>query len=175
MSIKLVLSALVNFYSWQPCGGAICTFCGVLVHPRNLFHLRSKLYLIKKLLTHWHSWVMLDDSHNFVPLPREKILFTSPPRTTLSLETPNSYPGKEPLAISCSSGTAYLTNQRVSPKYPKLRFNGTDMTGNDSWFICLWTQISSSNPSPPQSSICKIPMSRLLSSGQTCGLAFSSL
>lgn len=59
------------------------------------------------------NWVMLDDGNNFVPLPREKILFTSPPRTTLSLETPNSYPGKEPLAISCSSGTAYLTNQRL--------------------------------------------------------------
>ncbi|MCJ1463196.1 hypothetical protein MMC07_001801 [Pseudocyphellaria aurata] len=59
------------------------------------------------------GWVMLDDGHNFVPLPREKVLFTSPPRTTLSLETPNSYPGKEPLAISCSNGTAYLTNQRL--------------------------------------------------------------
>lgn len=84
--------------------------------------------LMKQLLTLCHSWVMLDDGHNFVPLPREKVLFTSPPRTTLSLETSNSYPGKEPLAISCSGGTAYLTNQRVSPMLTKLRSTRTDMT-----------------------------------------------
>ena len=60
------------------------------------------------------SWVMLDDRKNFVPLPREKILFTSPPRTSLTLQTPNSYPGKEPLSIKCGSGTAFITNQRVS-------------------------------------------------------------
>ncbi|KAI4151668.1 MAG: hypothetical protein LQ341_000866 [Variospora aurantia] len=62
----------------------------------------------------WHpSWVMLDSSKRFVPLPREQIHFTSPPRTTLSLQTPNSYPGKEPLSITSNSGTAYVTNQRV--------------------------------------------------------------
>lgn len=90
--------------------------------------LSQKFALMEKLLTQHHSWVMLDDGHNFVPLPREKILFTSPPRTTLSLETSNSYPGKEPLAISCSGGTAYLTNQRVSPMRTKLWSTGTDMT-----------------------------------------------
>ena len=56
---------------------------------------------------------MLDDSKRFVPLPQEKILFTSPPRTTLALQTPNSYPGKEPLSLHSSGGTAFLTNQRV--------------------------------------------------------------
>lgn len=60
------------------------------------------------------SWVMLDNARNFVPLPREKTLFTSPPRTALALDAGNTYPGKEPLAVSCSSGVAYLTNQRVS-------------------------------------------------------------
>lgn len=56
---------------------------------------------------------MLDDSKRFVPLPQEKILFTSPPRTTLALQTPNSYPGKEPLSLQSSGGTAFLTNQRL--------------------------------------------------------------
>lgn len=61
-----------------------------------------------------HSWVMLDGAHHFVPLPREKTLFTSPPRTALALEAGIPYPGNEPIAISCASGTAFLTNQRVS-------------------------------------------------------------
>ncbi|KAL9601930.1 MAG: hypothetical protein Q9219_002154 [cf. Caloplaca sp. 3 TL-2023] len=50
---------------------------------------------------------------NFVPLPRERIHFTSPPRTTFQLQTPNSYPGKEPLSISSGGGTAFVTNQRI--------------------------------------------------------------
>ncbi|KAL8818532.1 MAG: hypothetical protein Q9223_002855 [Gallowayella weberi] len=58
-------------------------------------------------------WVMLDSNHKFVPLSGERILFTSPSRTSLSLQTPNSYPGKEPLSISSSGGTAYITNQRI--------------------------------------------------------------
>lgn len=61
------------------------------------------------------SWVMLDSAHHYVPLPREKTLFTSPPRTALALEAGNTFPGTEPVAISCASGTAYLTNQRVGP------------------------------------------------------------
>ena len=59
------------------------------------------------------SWVMLDENQNFVPLPKEKVLFTSPPRTTLTLQTPNSYPGKNPWNASSSGGVAFLTNQRV--------------------------------------------------------------
>ncbi|KAL9001272.1 MAG: hypothetical protein Q9169_000163 [Polycauliona sp. 2 TL-2023] len=59
------------------------------------------------------NWVMLNPQHKFVPLPGERILLTSPSRTTLSLQTPNSYPGKEPLNISSSGGTAYITSQRV--------------------------------------------------------------
>lgn len=56
---------------------------------------------------------MLNPQRKFVPLPGERILLTSPSRTTLSLQTPNSYPGKEPLNISSSGGTAYITSQRV--------------------------------------------------------------
>ncbi|KAL8834618.1 MAG: hypothetical protein Q9170_003666 [Blastenia crenularia] len=59
------------------------------------------------------NWVMLDATQRFVLLPRERILFTSPSRTTLSLQTPNSYPGKEPLSVTSSAGTAYVTNQRI--------------------------------------------------------------
>lgn len=61
---------------------------------------------------------MLDSAHHFVPLPREKTLFTSPPRTALALEAGNTFPGKEPIAISCASGTAFLTNQRVCSTSP---------------------------------------------------------
>lgn len=56
---------------------------------------------------------MLDGPHAFVPLPREKTLFTSPPRTALTLQTPNPYPGKEPFSVKCSDGKAIITNQRV--------------------------------------------------------------
>ncbi|KAL8797618.1 MAG: hypothetical protein Q9182_007168 [Xanthomendoza sp. 2 TL-2023] len=79
---------------------------------------------LPRLLTAWRyssianiitldSWVMLDSNRNFVPLSGERILFTSPSRTSLSLQTPHSYPGKEPLSISSSGGTAYITNQRI--------------------------------------------------------------
>lgn len=59
------------------------------------------------------NWVMLDGPQSFVRLAREKVLFTSPPRTSLTLQTPNSYPGKEPLSIKSSDGIAIITNQRV--------------------------------------------------------------
>jgi hypothetical protein len=62
-----------------------------------------------------NSWVMLSETEGFVRLPGERTLFTSPPRTTLSLQTPNTYPGAQPLSISSSAGFAFLTNQRVSP------------------------------------------------------------
>ena len=65
-------------------------------------------------LAYCYSWVMLDERKGFVPLPRERILFTSPPRTALALQTPNSYPGKTPISINSPGGVAYLTNQRVS-------------------------------------------------------------
>ena len=63
---------------------------------------------------------MLDEHKRFVPLPGEQILFTSPPRTTLALQTSNTYPGKEPLAIHSAGGVAFLTNQRVSDSFPYL-------------------------------------------------------
>ena len=82
--------------------------------------------MLKKLRDRVDSWVMLDETTGFVPLPKERILFTSPLRTTLAIQTPNSYPGKETLAIHSSAGIAFLTNQRVG-------------IPNFGWFISLLT------------------------------------
>lgn len=60
-----------------------------------------------------NSWVMLSDNEGFVSLPGERILYSSPPRTTLSLQSQSSYPGTEPLSISSNAGCVHLTNQRV--------------------------------------------------------------
>ena len=65
--------------------------------------------------------------NTFVRLPREKLLFTSPPRTTLEITIPNASstnPGKEPISVHCASGVLYLTNQRIIylPLSPTPRF-----------------------------------------------------
>ncbi|MCJ1312896.1 hypothetical protein MMC25_006572 [Agyrium rufum] len=67
---------------------------------------------------------MLDPQRGFIPLPREKTLFTSPPRTAINLSTPNKYPGREPISISSGTGVAYLTNQRKFKSFscPLLNF-----------------------------------------------------
>jgi hypothetical protein len=59
------------------------------------------------------SWVMLSEGEGFTPLPGEQRLYTSPPRTTLSLQTLNKFPGKQPYTIQSSAGCVYLTNRRV--------------------------------------------------------------
>lgn len=59
------------------------------------------------------NWVMLSSKDGFVRLPSEHIIYTSPPRTALSLKPPSSWQGKESFAISSSSGRLYLTNQRI--------------------------------------------------------------
>ena len=69
--------------------------------------------VLKRLRAWPNSWVMLHEADGFVRLPGERVLYTSPPRTTLALQTPNTYPGKDPLAVHSSAGCAYLTNQRV--------------------------------------------------------------
>ncbi|KAI9814609.1 MAG: hypothetical protein M1827_003165 [Pycnora praestabilis] len=69
--------------------------------------------MLKRLRDRLDSWVMLAGNGGFVPLPSERILYTSPPRTTLTIQTPNTYPGKSPLAITSSAGCVYLTNQRI--------------------------------------------------------------
>jgi len=69
------------------------------------------------------NWVMLSTSgpEPFVKLPNEHVLHKSPSRTSLALKTPSSFPGNDPLSLSSSGGTAYITTSRVIyiPKDPK--------------------------------------------------------
>jgi hypothetical protein len=58
--------------------------------------------------------MLKEGGQGFVPLPKERTLHSSPARTSLSIQTPNSYPGKEPLSITNGGGITYITTQRVS-------------------------------------------------------------
>lgn len=60
------------------------------------------------------SWVMLSRSGEIEPLPHESILFKTRGRVALSITTPNQPPGVTPFSVKSESGTAYITNQRVS-------------------------------------------------------------
>ncbi|KAI9770180.1 MAG: hypothetical protein M1835_006597 [Candelina submexicana] len=69
--------------------------------------------MLKRLRSRATSWVMLStDGQGFIPLTQERILYTSPPRTTLVLQTPNTYPGKT-FSVNSNAGCVYLTNQRI--------------------------------------------------------------
>ncbi|KAK2627320.1 hypothetical protein QTJ16_003286 [Diplocarpon rosae] len=60
------------------------------------------------------SWVMTTPNEaGFVKLPNERILYTSPPRTSLQLSTPNNFPGAQPFSAKSDAGVVYLTNQRI--------------------------------------------------------------
>ncbi|PLB55056.1 hypothetical protein P170DRAFT_470481 [Aspergillus steynii IBT 23096] len=59
------------------------------------------------------NWVMLNDREGFVRLPNEQSIYTSPPRTSFSLQPLGSYKGKETLNIQSSAGHISVTNQRV--------------------------------------------------------------
>ncbi|KAL4871643.1 hypothetical protein BDV12DRAFT_17572 [Aspergillus spectabilis] len=59
------------------------------------------------------NWVMLDEQKGFVHLPNERVLYTSPARTSLALQPLPSYTGRESLSLQSSTGRVYLTNQRV--------------------------------------------------------------
>ncbi|KAI9375295.1 hypothetical protein BJX61DRAFT_170334 [Aspergillus egyptiacus] len=59
------------------------------------------------------NWVMLDDRKGFIHLPNERLLYTSPPRTSFTLQPLPSYTGSESLSLQSSTGRVYLTNQRV--------------------------------------------------------------
>lgn len=60
------------------------------------------------------SWVMLSRAGEIEPLPHESILFKTRGRVALNITAPNQPPGVAPLSIKSDSGTAYITNQRVS-------------------------------------------------------------
>lgn len=56
---------------------------------------------------------MLSQSEGFTPLPHERRLFTSSPRASISLQSLNKFPGKEPLSLSSNTGRVHLTNKRI--------------------------------------------------------------
>ena len=120
------------------------------------------IIIVAKLSKHgcqltWHSWVMLDESTKaFVCLPRERILLTSPARTSLNLQTPNSYPGTEPLSIKCADGKGFITTQRASCYF--LRNRGPNIANNEpnSWSISQQLPQLNSNHCRSQSSPSRI-------------------
>jgi len=60
------------------------------------------------------NWVMTSPNESgFIKLPNERILFTSPPRTSLQISTPNTFPAAQPFKINSDSGVVYITNQRI--------------------------------------------------------------
>ncbi|KAE9972076.1 hypothetical protein EG328_005249 [Venturia inaequalis] len=59
------------------------------------------------------NWVMLSETEGFTPLPGEQRLYQSPPRTALSLQTLNKFPGKQPYTLSSTGGCVHLTNRRI--------------------------------------------------------------
>lgn len=78
-----------------------------------------------------HSWVMLDEQGKkaFIPLPRERILAESPPRTAIVVRSattggghngPNPSQAAQPFNLSTSSGVAYITSQRVRDQDPSI-------------------------------------------------------
>lgn len=87
-----------------------------------MFHHVDQVYLLRNLVNIEEdanvprSWVMLPAAGSkqpFVLLPNEKILITSPSRTSLELKTPSNFPGNNPFSANSPAGTAYITNQRV--------------------------------------------------------------
>jgi len=60
------------------------------------------------------SWVMTaNGADGFIKLPKELILYTSPPRTSLQLSSLNTFPGAQPFTSKSDAGVVYITNQRV--------------------------------------------------------------
>lgn len=89
------------------------------------------------------SWVMLEGTTSFTPLPHEQTLYTSPARTTFSLQSLNKFPGKEPVHYSSSQGTLYLTNRRIiylpaSPTEHLQSFAAPILNTHDSHVVAPW-------------------------------------
>ncbi len=61
------------------------------------------------------SWVMLTRDGEIVPIPGEKILYTSRPRVGLELSVPKELQISESFSVKSDNGIAYITNERVSP------------------------------------------------------------
>ncbi|CAG8972947.1 hypothetical protein HYALB_00001367 [Hymenoscyphus albidus] len=80
------------------------------------FHQEQYSYTIlaEKTKLKPRSWVMTTPgSEGFLKLPNETFLYTSPPRTSIQLSTPNTFPAAQPYSAKCDSGIVYITNQRI--------------------------------------------------------------
>lgn len=63
------------------------------------------------------SWVMTSNEAGFVKLPNERILYTSPPRTSLQISTTTTPAGAEPYAAKSDAGVVFISNQRVGASF----------------------------------------------------------
>ncbi|RPB03935.1 hypothetical protein L873DRAFT_1799904 [Choiromyces venosus 120613-1] len=90
------------------------------------------------------NWVMLSPTppHTFIALPNERPLYQSPARTGLSLTTSSPHRGTRPLSISSSTGTAYITNQRIV-------YIPTTKTGEFESFACPIANLHDTHVAPP--------------------------
>ncbi|KAK3079137.1 hypothetical protein LTS18_005648 [Coniosporium uncinatum] len=105
------------------------------------------------------NWVMLSDTEGFVPLPNEQRLYKSPPRTTISLQTLNKFPGREPYSVQSSAGSVHLTNRR-SFTAPILNLQDTHVTA-PFFGPNVWTAIVKPVPGggiPPQHAALELKM-----------------
>ncbi|KAI0999616.1 hypothetical protein K3495_g8582 [Podosphaera aphanis] len=60
------------------------------------------------------NWVMIaPDSPGFVKLPNERLIYTSPPRTSLELTASSPNPQTRLFSIKSDAGVVYVTNQRL--------------------------------------------------------------
>ncbi|GAD97084.1 hypothetical protein NFIA_104810 [Paecilomyces variotii No. 5] len=73
----------------------------------------KKKSLLKKFRLSTSSWVMLHENEAFIRLPNERLIYTSPPRTSFSLQPPSGYSGRESFSLQSNGGLVYLTNQRI--------------------------------------------------------------
>ncbi|TGO50575.1 hypothetical protein BCON_0180g00010 [Botryotinia convoluta] len=83
------------------------------------FHQEQHLYALhmaqEEMLksTREKSWVMTSNEAGFVKLPNERILYTSPPRTSLQISTTTTPSGAEPYSAKSDAGVVYISNQRI--------------------------------------------------------------
>jgi hypothetical protein len=91
---------------------AICLRLAAMHSRQDQEEKESKM--LKKLRAAKNSWVMKSkDGDGFTPLPGEQRLYSSPPRTALSLQSPSSSSTSPGLSLHSGSGSVYLTNRRV--------------------------------------------------------------
>ncbi|KAL2215839.1 hypothetical protein M432DRAFT_624672 [Thermoascus aurantiacus ATCC 26904] len=74
---------------------------------------KKQKWMLSKIRFPSSSWVMLHEREGFVRLPNEQLIYTSPPRTSISLQPPSQYSGRVSFSIQSSAGIVYLTNQRI--------------------------------------------------------------